>query len=251
MPTRAALLAHIQNTTSQYNLPEIHTKLADKANRAGVAARFPEPAVQQSIEVDLALINTDDRWLTGLELARVQTAKAHEAQTFYRLRSIPGVGTILARVLLYEIQDIHPFPRVQEFVASGRLVTCAKESAGKRYGTSGKKISHAYLKWAFSEAAVLCLRNNPVGQNYLARLERRHGQGKALAVLAHKLARAVYDLLKRDTAVDLDKFFHTSGVAWVSLPPHGTPMGSACIPRSYLAQTLRRWNAPKRIGLPP
>ena len=65
-----------------------------------MAERFPDPAVQKSIEVDLALIGTYDRLLTDLELDLVQTAKAHEAQTFYRLRSSPGVGKILARVLL-------------------------------------------------------------------------------------------------------------------------------------------------------
>jgi transposase len=208
MRKRAELLAHIQNTNSQYNLPELHKKLAYRANRAGVAERFPEPAVQKSIEVDLALIDTYDRLLTTLELDLVQTAKTHDGQTFYRLRSIPGIGKILALVLLYEIHDIHRFPRVQEFVSYCRLVTCAKESAGKRYGTSGKKIGNAYLKWAFSEAAVLFLRNNPAGKKYLARLEKKHGKGKALTVLAHKLARAVYYMLRRDTVFDLDKFFN-------------------------------------------
>jgi transposase len=86
---------------------------------------------------------------------------------------------------------------VQAFVSSCRLVTCAKASAGKRYGTAGTKIGNAYLKWAFSEAAVLFVRTNPAGQKYLARLEKKHGNGKALTVLAHKLARAVYYMLKR------------------------------------------------------
>jgi transposase len=208
MRHRASLLAHIQNTNSQYNLPQLGKKLAYKANREGVAERFPDPAVQKSIEVDLTLIGAYDRLLTELELDIVHTAKAHEAQTFYRLRSIPGVGKILALVLLYEIHDIHRFPRVQEFVSYCRLVKCAKESAGKRYGTAGAKIGNADLKWAFSEAAVLFLRNNPAGQKYLARLAKKHGKGKALTVLAHKLARAVYYMCKRDTAFDLDKFLH-------------------------------------------
>jgi transposase len=207
MRHRAGLLAHIQNTNSQYNLPQIGKKLAYKANRGGVAERFSDPAVQKSIEVDLTLIGSYDRLLTELELEIVNTAKAHDAQTFYRLRSLPGVGKILALVLLYEIHDIHRFPRVQEFVSYCRLVKCARESAGKRYGTAGAKIGNAYLKWAFSEAAVLFLRNNPAGQKYLARLAKKHGKGKALTVLAHKLARAVYDMLRRDTAFDLDKFF--------------------------------------------
>jgi transposase len=115
MRQRAALLTHVQNTNSQYKLPEIGKKLAYKANREGVAERFPDPTVQQSIEVDLALLNSDDRLLTELELSLVNTAKAHNAQIFYRLRSILGVGKILALVLLYEIHDIHRFPRLQEF----------------------------------------------------------------------------------------------------------------------------------------
>ena len=205
---RAALLTHVQNTNSQYNLPQIGKKLAYKANREGVAARFPDPAVQQSIEVDLALLNSYDRLLTELELSLVNTAKAHNAQIFYRLRSIPGVGKILALVLLYEIHDINRFPRVQEFVSYCRLVKCARESAGKRYGTSGAKIGNAYLKWAFSEAAVLFLRANPAGQKYLARLEKKPGKGKALTVLAHQVARAVSDMWRRDTVFALDKFLH-------------------------------------------
>jgi transposase len=132
MRKRAELLAHIQNTNSQYHLPEIGKKLAYKANRVGVAERFLDPAVQKSIEVDLALIGHDDRRLTDLELDLVQTAKAPEAQTFYRWRSIPGVGKILALVRLYDIHDIRRFPRVQAFGSYGRLVKCAQESAGKR-----------------------------------------------------------------------------------------------------------------------
>jgi transposase len=205
---RAELLAHIQNTNSQYNLPEIGKKLAYKANRDGVVERFSDPAVQKSVEVDLALIGCYDQLLTDVELTIVQTAKQHDAHTLYRLQSVPGIGKILSLVLLYEIHDISRFPRVQDFVSYGRLVKCAQESAGKRYGTSGAKIGNAYLKWAFSEAAVLFLRNNPVGQTYLSRLEKKHGKGKALTVLAHKLARAVYYILRRDTVFEMDKFLH-------------------------------------------
>jgi transposase len=205
---RAELLAHIQNTNSQYNLPEIGKKLAYKANRAGVAERFPDPAVQKSIEVDLALISYYDRLLQDMELTIVNTAQQHDAQTLYRLQSVPGIGKILSLVMLYEIHDIARFPRVQDFVSYCRLVKCAKESAGKRYGTSGTKIGNAYLKWAFSEAAVLFLRDNPAGQKYLARLEKKHGSGKALTVLAQKLARAVYYMLTRDTVFDMATFLH-------------------------------------------
>jgi transposase len=208
MRKRAELLAHVQNTTSQYNLPAIGKKIAYKANRDGVAQRFAEPAVQKSIEVDLALSTYDDQLLGDMELSIIQAAKHHDANTLSLVQTMPGIGKILSLVLLYEIHDIARFPKGQDFVSYGRLVKCAKESAGKRVGTSGPKIGNAHLKWAFSEAAVLFLRNNPAGQKYMARLEKKHNQGKALTILAHKLARAVYDMLKRQTAFDMDKCLH-------------------------------------------
>jgi transposase len=203
---RGELLAHVQNTNSQYNLPAIGKKIAYKANRDGVAERFADPAVQKSIEVDLALITYYDALLRDLELTIVKTAKHHDAQTLYLLQTVPGIGKILSLVLLYEIHDIERFPRVQDFASYCRLVKCARESAGKRSGTSGNKIGNAHLKWAFSEAAVLFLRDNPAAQKFLARLEKKHSKGKALTILAHKLARAVYYMLQRQTAFDLHTF---------------------------------------------
>src|SRR6476619_5777643 len=117
MRQRAELLAHIQNTNSQYNLPEIGKKIAYKANRAGVAERFPEPAVQKSVEVDLALIDHYDQLLRSVELSILHTAKQHNANTLYLLRTVPGIGEILSLVLLYEIHDIQRFPRVPDFVS--------------------------------------------------------------------------------------------------------------------------------------
>jgi transposase len=208
MRKRAELLAHIQNTNSQYNLPEIGKKIAYKANRDGVAERFPDPAVQKSIEVDLALIGHYDQLLRDVELSILKTAKQHNAQTLYLLRTVPGIGEILSLVLLYEIHDITRFPRVQDFLSYCRLVKCTKESAGKRYGTSGTKIGNAHLKWAFSEAAVLFLRANPAGQKYLTKLEKKHGAGKALTLLGQKLGRTVYYMLQRQTAFDMGKFLN-------------------------------------------
>ena len=70
---RAELLTHIQQTNSQYNLPEIGKKIAYKANRDGVAERFPDPAVHKSVEVDLALIDFYDQLLRDLALTIVRT----------------------------------------------------------------------------------------------------------------------------------------------------------------------------------
>lgn len=143
--------------------------------------------------------------LRALALSMVKMAKQHDTDTCYRLQSVPGIGKILALVLLYAMHDIDRFPHVQDCVSSCRVVQGAKASAGTRDGTSGTKMGNASLTWAFSEAAVRFLRANPAGQQSLARLEKTHGKGKAFTVLAHKLARAVYSMCKRRTACEMSQ----------------------------------------------
>ena len=76
---------------------------------------------------------------------------------------------------------------------------------GKSLGTGGAKIGNAHLKWAFSEAAVLFLRHAP--RQEAARAARaKHGKGKALSILAHKLGRAVYYMLARKQPFDPQRF---------------------------------------------
>jgi hypothetical protein len=204
---RAERLAHVQHTNRPDNLPALGNKMADKANRDGVAARLADPAVHQSIDVALARISSDDERRRDGERTMLKTATHHDANTRYLRQTVPGIGTILSLVLRYEIHDINRFPTVQDVVSDGRLVTCAKESAGKRVGTSGTTIGHAPLTWAFSEAAVLFLRDHPPAQTSLARVEKTHDKGKALTVLAHQLARAVDDRLNRHVVFARDQFF--------------------------------------------
>lgn len=61
----------------------------------------------------------------------MRTARGHDANTLYRLRTVPGIGKILSLVILYEIHNIRRFPRPQELASYARLVKCAKQSAGK------------------------------------------------------------------------------------------------------------------------
>jgi transposase len=203
---RGQLLAHIQNTRAQYNLRAFEKRLAYPGNRDGVVEHFPDPSVRKSIEVDVALIDQYDALITDLELTIVREAKRHDADAFHRIRSVPGIGKILTLTILYEIHDITRFDRVQEFVSSARLVKGQRQSAGKVLGTSGAKMGNVHLKWAFSEAAVLFLRHTTEGKKLLARLEKRHGKGKALSILAHKIGRAVYYMLARGTVFSMEKF---------------------------------------------
>jgi transposase len=208
MHQRAQLLAHVQNTNHQYNLPDIGKKISYRGNREGVAERFADASARSNVAFDLKRIGFYDGLLNEIELEIVRHAKQHDPNSLYLLDTVPGVGKILSLVLLYEIHDVGRFPSVQDFASYCRLVKPRKESAGKVYGSSGGKIGNAHLKWAFSEAAVGFLRHNPEGQAYLARLEKKNGKGKALSILAHKLARAVYYILRRKEAFEMKRFLN-------------------------------------------
>ena len=140
------LVAHIQNTNTQYSLPAFAKKISRKYNREGVAERFEDPAVRKSIQVDLEMIDALNPILAQLKWYIEKTARQHDYQTLYLLRSIPGVGQILALVILYEIHDIKRFKRVQDFSSYARLIKPVKESDGKWAGKSNKKIGNSHLK---------------------------------------------------------------------------------------------------------
>ena len=217
---RGQLLAHIQHTRAQYNLPEFGRRLAYPASREGVPEHFADPSVRKSVEVDLTLLEQYDSLITDLELTLVRDAKRHDADAFHRLRSVPGIGKILALTILYEIHDITRFDRVQECASYARLVKGRKASGGKKRGTSGAKMGNVHRTWAFSEAAVLLLRHATGGKKFLAAIEKKHGKGKALSILAHTIGRAVFYMLSRDTVCSLEKFMAASpDRAWTSQTP--------------------------------
>jgi transposase len=208
---RAEALAHLVNTNSQYNLPPLSKKLSYAANRAelDLPARFDDASARANVEVDLALIDGYDEQIHRLESYLVKTARVDDAQGFARLQSIPGVGKVLALVLLYEIHDIRRFPEAGHFLSYARLVRCAHESAGKKQGTGGNKIGNAHLKWAFSEATCLLVRASERAKKWLTRREKKHGKKRALGALAARLGRAVYHLLRKGEAFDEARFFAT------------------------------------------
>jgi transposase len=207
---RAELLAHLQMTFSQYNLTPPAQKLCYAANRAALDLDvFPDPSTRTMLQADLAMASALDQQIKRLESELVRTAKVHDPQTFHRLRTVPGIGPVLALILLYEVQDIARFADEGRFLSYARLVGGVRESAGKKKGTAGRKIGNAHLKWAFSEATCLVIRELPRAKAWLARKERKIGKSRALGALAARLARTVYHLWRKQEAFDANKFLNS------------------------------------------
>lgn len=118
------------------------------------------------------------------------------------LMSIPGVGFILAVVILLEVGDISRFASANRFVGYAGTTPSVHSSGGKtRYGPLRKDTNH-YLKWAFSEAAnsIAVNRNHwpdrHVSQLY-NRLRDRKNHSIAVGAVSRHLAEATYYILKK------------------------------------------------------
>jgi transposase len=204
---RSEAMGHVQNTLSQYNLPALGKRLDRPKNREGVAELFADPSVRRSIEADLELIEHLEKQIRELELHLERHAQATDPQALARLRSVPGIGKVLALVILYEVHDIRRFAEPGNFLSYSRLTSGQHESAGKVVVGKGRKMGNRYLKWAFGEAAVLMMREREEAKRLVERRARKSGKAKAISHLARKIGRGVYYLLKKEEAFDVKRFF--------------------------------------------
>jgi transposase len=120
------------------------------------------------------------------------------------LKTIPGVGNILAIVIDTEIGLVERFSSAEQLASYAGTVPAVKSSGGKvRYGHTPKESNH-YLKWAFVEAA-----NGPAQYSkkphwqhrhvtrLYERVKRRKGHSVAIGAVARHLAEATFWILRK------------------------------------------------------
>lgn len=204
---RSEFTAHIQIVNHQFNLPSFAKKLDRANNRVDVPDRFPDHTTQRNIIADLHMLDVFEAEIKQIEHYILRNLKGVDRRLLFRLKTVEGIGDILALTLMLEIQDIRRFDSVQQFCSYGRLVKGQKESAGKTAGKCNPKIGNRYLKWAMSEAAILFMRRSDTAKRYVEKQSRKHGKAKAISILAHKLGRAVYHIWLREDSFDEDFFW--------------------------------------------
>ena len=94
--------------------------------------------VRTTVRVDGALMDSLHKQILAIERQINAHVPEHDPVAIHLLRTIPGVGKILALVIFYEIHDINRFPKVSNFISYARLVKCTHESAGKRRDEAGR-----------------------------------------------------------------------------------------------------------------
>src|SRR6516162_8463919 len=112
--------------------------------------------------------------------------RLHHTPSYEQLLTVQGTGTISR------------FPSVGHYASYCRCVDSTKISNGKRKGTGNVKNGNPYLAWAYMEAAQFALRFNARAQRFYQRKLAKTNNNTILArkAVAHKLARACYDIMR-------------------------------------------------------
>ena len=82
------------------------------------------------METDIAVMDHLQDRIRELENHIIKHAKGYDNRMLYRLKTVPGIGDVLALTIMYEVLSIDRFPTVQKFYSYCRLVKCQQESAG-------------------------------------------------------------------------------------------------------------------------
>jgi transposase len=109
-----------------------------------------------SAQANLDSINFLVQKIKGLEKAIRKKVKLRKA--FHYLKTVPGIGDILALTIMLEVGDISRFHRVNNFTC--RCSPSQRLSDGKCKGQGNRKNDNRYLIWAFTESAHLGRRYN-------------------------------------------------------------------------------------------
>jgi transposase len=203
---RAELYGHVHTARRQATLPPVSSDIKYKSKRPAITADITDPFVRRRVETDLALLEPLDAAIRRLEAEIEAAAQEHYPTELAVLQTTPGVGAVLSLTILLEIDTIDRFESRQQFCSYARLCGAVQESAGRRVGVGNRKAGNAWLKWAFSEAAVLSAQKDERIGRLLERLASRLGKAKALSALAHRLGRAFYHMLHAKQAFDVHRF---------------------------------------------
>jgi len=175
-----------------------------------ILEQYTNPLHQFAVSCDMTMIRAYDDQIEKLEAEIIRQAKAGLGRNYQLLLSVTGIGRILSMTILFETDAIERFPTVKDYVSYCRLVKGSVASAGQVKGLTGGKMGNAYLRWAFGQAALIAKRNHPLLTPYAEQLISKRGKFKGNAILANKLARAVYYMLQTGSSFDAERLIATS-----------------------------------------
>ena len=203
-----------QRTTNLLSIENLLTR------NTGTSMSANRVKVLDDSQVDELLANSDLALAVKANLAMMQRADEQTKileqrvrelvqlkREFSLLKTVPGIGQILALTITLETGDIGRFCSVGNYASYCRCVGSQKLSNGKRKGSANTKNGNKYLAWAFVEAANFAVRYQPLIRRFYQRKKDKSHGVLAIKAVAHKLCRACYYIMKDRVVFDISKAF--------------------------------------------
>ncbi len=159
------------------------------------------PETRLSVQEQLRLLDQVEKSINQAEKRIAEVIKQDLAMQL--LKTMPGVGSILAITIALEMGDVDRFPTGEKFASYAGKVPRVHSSGGRTYYGKVRPDVNRYLKWAFTEAAnAIVLQQHRLGDCHVLRLYWRvrkyKGHAKAITAVGRHLAEASYWILKNN-----------------------------------------------------
>ena len=171
----------------------------------GIQERFADGNLVLAMDSTLQVTACLDQEIRRLEKEILRQTRPHPA--FGPLKSVCGIGDILAQTILLETGEIDRFPSVGNYASYCRCVGSKRLTNFKLKGKGNTKNGNRYLAWAYVEAANFAIRYYPEIKRYYQRKASRTHRIVALKTVAHKLARACYYVMRDRQPFDMKRAF--------------------------------------------
>jgi transposase len=172
---------------------------------AEVDRAIGDPNRAMAVKSTVAIIRSLDAQVVLLEKEVLRQTEPD--QSFARLSAVSGIGDILAMTIVLETGDLKRFKGVGNYASYCRRVKSMRISNEKRKGANNRKNGNVYLAWAYGEAAMQAIRNNPTIKRYYERKRAKTDAPRAMNAVGHKLARAFFHVMRDGTAFDTERAF--------------------------------------------
>ena len=204
---RSEAYTHVQLLLRQQGICDFRGRdVKSVSGKEQILKNLTDPDVYYLVNSDLLVIDHLDILLGKIE-SQIKDRVCHQKGTDYALlKSVTGVGDMLALSILYETHDINRFPCAGNYSSYCRVIRVQRTSAGKNQYGKNQKMGNPYLKWAYGQIITHARQSSERINAYYQRLEAKRCAKLARGIMSHKFAVAVYYMLKKKVAFDEDRF---------------------------------------------
>ena len=202
---RTTNLLSIQNLLTRNTGSSLSARRVKGLDFQQVDELLPNPDLALAVKANLSVLCSADEQVQILEQTVTQRVKLRSQFSF--LKTVPGIGEILALTIMLETGDIRRFASVGNFASYCRCVGSQKISNGKKKGKGNTKNGNKYLAWAFVEAAHFAIRFNSKIKSFDQRKKAKTKGVVAIKAVAHKLCRACYYIMRDRVPFNITKAF--------------------------------------------